>query len=393
MRGATLLSLALLAGVGTAQTTVADVLALTKVGPGDDGAFCMDFSPYVAAPGGQIYTPGGFEPPIETVEALLENLVNTGRVKCILLYGSQGAAGYVPGIIRRRGWASRLKVIQGAWLDGPPTTAEANQAQIDGAIALSKAYEDVIVAMMCGSEVRLRFHRGVALQVVMPCLAQARAAGVRQVSLQLKDVCSAVVWSVLYRLFLVPCVFLAFLQPLTHQATWVRFFLSAALRLTRPFAVSFLALMQPEWCDEEFPGEKFPTCARWEPMASAVDFISQTTYAFWENRVHVRFPCIPPQDAAEFHLNRQMTLVNTYAGYKPVIMSEVGHPGPRTLFVDNEGGAPCSTASKEIQMQVGAETMARCRELGQSCILFNAVSKNRGHLTSCCNAFSRLHLL
>lgn len=98
-------------------------------------------------------------------------------------------------------------------------------------IALANSYRDVITAVMCGSEIRLRHNRAVAVPLVRTCVTRLRAAGVT--------------------------------QPLTHQATW------------------------PEWCNEEFPGQLFPRCERWDDVASIVDFISQTSYSWWENRVHV----------------------------------------------------------------------------------------------------------
>jgi len=116
-------------------------------------------------------------------------------------------------------------------------------------------------------------------------------------------------------------------------------------------------------------------------MSSQVDYISQTTYAWWENRVGVRFPCIPDStadptatDAARFHIERQLKVKSTYPD-KVVIMSEVGWPGPPETYVDTEGGAPCSVANKDIQMKVMGETLGYCRTYGESCILFSSINE------------------
>lgn len=104
-------------------------------------------------------------------------------------------------------------------------------SRADAGVALANSYRDVIVAVMCGSEIRLRHNRAIAVPLVRDCVNRMRSGGVQ--------------------------------QPLTHQATW------------------------PEWCNEETPGELFPRCERWDDVASIVDFISQTTYSWWENRVQV----------------------------------------------------------------------------------------------------------
>ncbi len=199
-------------------------------------------------------------------------------------------------------------MLQGVWLDAD---AGANTAQIDAGIALARGYPDVVSSVTCGSELSLRSGRAVAEPVVSDCLARMRAAGVT--------------------------------QPLTHQATWT------------------------EWCGT--PPQAPFVCQRWDFLASRVDFISQTAYSVWENRVKTRFPCVPPEDAAKYHMNRQFDVAATYPD-KVVIMSEVGYPGPPFFYRDDEGGAPCTTMDKATQLAVMGETLGYCRSSGASCILF-----------------------
>lgn len=285
--------------------TIADIRSLTVVA---DGKYCVDFSPYVAG-----YEPG-VEPPRGVVSQQLDSLLASGKVKCLLTYGSLGGAAFVPALLREKG-RTDIKVIQGVWLDDYDGNNAPNDAQIDAGVALANSYRDVIVAVMCGSEIRLRHNRAIAVPLVRDCVNRMRAAGVQ--------------------------------QPLTHQATW------------------------PEWCNEETPGELFPRCERWDDVASIVDFISQTTYSWWENRVKLRFPCVPPDQAAEFHMNRQFAVAQTYPE-KLVIMSEVGYPGPPFTYTDTAFNAPCSVANKQLQLQVMGETLGFCAVYQQGCILFSA---------------------
>lgn len=178
-------TLLLAAGQGDKAAAARAVAALTVVEPGPPGRYCVDFTPYVTgfAPG------GGPEPSPALVGQLLHELLADGRVKCIFTYGSFGAYGFVPSILRSRAAATgvRTPIIMNLWLD---VDAAANSAQIGAGIALARAFPDIIVAVSCGSEIRLRHNRAVAVPIILDCLARLRAAGIP--------------------------------QPLTHQATWVR---------------------------------------------------------------------------------------------------------------------------------------------------------------------------
>jgi len=86
----------------------------------------------------------------------------------------------------------------------------------------------------------------------------------------------------------------------------------------------------------------YPKCERWNEVAAIVDYVSVTIYAWWENRMkvkgvpetcgarqprratpntvratghlplQVRFPCIPPEGAANFHIQRLQQVQQTY---------------------------------------------------------------------------------
>jgi hypothetical protein len=197
------------------------------------------------------------------------------------------------------------------WLDG----VEGDDAQIDAGIVLAKAYPDTIIAVSCGSEIRLRKTRTVAVPVIVGCINRMRAADVR--------------------------------QPLMHQATW------------------------PEWCDEETPGSLYPDkCKRWQPVANLVDIIGVTAYLFWENTVLVRFPCLLIQAAPGFHIDRFRETIARYD--QPVILTEFGHPGGPPAVI-----GPCSLniASESNKLMVASGTLGLLRDTGLPGILFTAYNE------------------
>lgn len=134
--------------------------------------------------------------------------------------------------------------------------------------------------------------------------------------------------------------------------------------------------MQPEWCDEEFPGEKFPRCLRWEPIGSAVDLLLVTAYSWWENQVPGRFPCITPTASAAFLIDRLRVVAATYPE-KPTILSEFGWPGPPEPYRDPlaefkcaaVGGSIASTPNKYLVATTTLRALAAARLSG---ILFSS---------------------
>ena len=101
-------------------------------------------------------------------------------------------------------------------------------------------------------------------------------------------------------------------------------------------------------------------------MSEQVDFISATVYLFWENTVEVRYPCLPIDEAAAFHLDRYRQVMITYD--KPVILSEFGHPGGPPAVI----GCPLNLASDENKYMVARETLGRLYINDLQGILFSA---------------------
>lgn len=254
------------------------------------------------------YIPGVISPPESVIAQAMDSLVATRRVRCIFVYGADIPA--IPRLARERG----IYVIQNAWIDA---NTAANNIQISQAIALARQYPQTIIGLVCGTEVRLRNFAGVANREVLNCVNQMRAAGV--------------------------------VQPIGHHATW------------------------PEWCDEEFPGQRYPNnCRRWEPVASAVDIIYVSAYAWWENQVGIRFPCIGTEQAPGFHVDRLNEIIARYSP-KLAILAEFGHPGTPVTYVDPDSRAgPCNIASVPNQRFIGAETLRLLRDQGHQGLLFSA---------------------
>jgi exo-beta-1,3-glucanase (GH17 family) len=111
---------------------------------GNDKLYCVSYAPF-----------RGRQTPLDrTTEIdprqIEEDLVRLKAVTdCVRTYSNDFSLDRVPDIARRHG----LKVIQGLWLS---SHADRNQAQIDTAIRLAKAYPDVIRAVVVGNEALLR---------------------------------------------------------------------------------------------------------------------------------------------------------------------------------------------------------------------------------------------
>lgn len=151
-----------------AAFTVGDVKALTI----PSNTFCVDLSPFVSG-----YRPAQgspeITPPEYVVARVLDSLIATGRVRCVLTYGARGAPESVPRLAAARG----LKVIQGLWLTNDPAL---NQQEIWAAEFLARNFPDTIVSVICGSELRFRYSKAVAEPIVANCVRQLRAAGITQ---------------------------------------------------------------------------------------------------------------------------------------------------------------------------------------------------------------------
>ena len=130
---------------------------------------CVAFSPYVSG-----YDPEyGPHPPPSLIDALLDKMVNSTGVRCIMTYGMLNGLDHTFQAAQDRG----IKVIAIIWLD---TDDPANTASITLGIQKAKQYPDTIIRLSCGSEVRVRHGAAIAEPIIRNCLNQFKAAGVAQ---------------------------------------------------------------------------------------------------------------------------------------------------------------------------------------------------------------------
>lgn len=97
--------------------------------------YCISFSPYPRgfAPNGL----GGPEPPCDLVAAMLDQVLSSGKVKCILTYSALAANGCIPLLARQR----NIPVIQGIFIDADEYV---NGQEIGAAVFLAQNFPDVI---------------------------------------------------------------------------------------------------------------------------------------------------------------------------------------------------------------------------------------------------------
>lgn len=119
-------------------------------------SFCADISPYVAG-----FGPGN-EPSEAVVASVMDAIAASGRVKCVMTYGSQGASSFIPALAAARG----IKVLQGAWLTEDPA---ANAIQYWGAKYLALAFPDIGERLMLLLAVHTGLHPSRELCVACHC--------------------------------------------------------------------------------------------------------------------------------------------------------------------------------------------------------------------------------
>lgn len=104
---------------------------------------CVSYAPFRRTGHGPRAAPA-------TREQVLEDLRQVRRIApCVRTYGVDHGLEHVPGVAREVG----LRVLLGAWLDSDPL---ASARQVDAALALVRAYRDVIDGLIVGNEVLLR---------------------------------------------------------------------------------------------------------------------------------------------------------------------------------------------------------------------------------------------
>jgi exo-beta-1,3-glucanase (GH17 family) len=303
-----------------ASHAVAD---LVRVGP--DGRYCMSFSPFPRGfrPAGVFGTGDGSqgqgEPPFEIVAAVMDQVLASRQVKCVTAFSAQGVGGH---IVRAASARGPLPVLLQLFID---LDQDNNRREVDAAISLLAQFPDTIVALICGYEVRLRWDAGLATDRIQACF-RALQSNPR-----------------------VPPTL-----PIGTMATW------------------------PELCDEAYAAVDL--CERqWRGGTDGASLLLVSTYAFFENRNPARFPCLPPSAAGEHHVGRLKAVSRVYPQL-PVILAEIGWPGPPEPTRDGLADFKCfpfggSIGSVDAQYQVATDTLRRCRDEHLPCILFEALKE------------------
>jgi hypothetical protein len=136
-------ALAALRSAGAVTVSAAPVIELTRI----TETYCVDMGLYVE--GFFPVSMGDVQPPPSVVEAILDELLGTGLVHCIMVYSSQGSSALAVAAAAQRG----VPVLQLLNIEG--IDAEADATEISAGIALIEQYPTTIVGVLCGNEVWL----------------------------------------------------------------------------------------------------------------------------------------------------------------------------------------------------------------------------------------------
>ncbi len=188
-----------------------------------------------------------------------------------------------------------------------------NTDSISHGIALAKQYPDTIVRLSCGSELRTR-HDNAFDDETQRCLNALREAKVP--------------------------------QPIGVIDTWW------------------------EWCNRMQPCHQ-------NRFSEQVDWIGINVFPWWENKHSGLFPCIPAQDAANFHLARWQEVKKVHP-HQEVILTEFGWPSAlhNPLQSNNKTGVSCASANDKQQHDVIAQTFKKLKQKAISGVAFEAFSEN-----------------
>jgi exo-beta-1,3-glucanase (GH17 family) len=116
-------------------------------GSSSDKLPCLSYAPFRGNQDPRV--PGTQVPAAQIAEDLVQLAKVTG---CIRIYSVANGLEHVPALARDAG----LKVILGLWLANNTTVTAGNRHQMETAIALARAYPDVVTAVVVGNEVLLR---------------------------------------------------------------------------------------------------------------------------------------------------------------------------------------------------------------------------------------------
>ncbi len=188
-----------------------------------------------------------------------------------------------------------------------------NAQSIASGIKLAKEFPKTIIKLSCGSEVRTR-HNYAFDGEISRCIKELRNAGVA--------------------------------QPITTIDTWW------------------------EWCNRDLKCNQ-------TSFSAQVDWIGINVFPWWENKHSGVHPCIPAEQAADFHLARREE-VRSVNPDKDVIITEFGWPNAP------EGGSEtnvntkqhCGVAGQKNQALVVQSTFKKLAAKQASGVVFEAFAEN-----------------
>jgi exo-beta-1,3-glucanase (GH17 family) len=170
---------------------------------------------------------------------------------------------YILQSAKRRG----LKVLATVWLDTDPTLAARNNQNVQDMIqvAISGTYDDTLIAIACGSEIKARQDATKADGLITGCIDSLRNAGVQ--------------------------------QPLGSRDVWAA------------------------WCNWASP------CQRWAGIVDKIDFVGVNVFSYWDN-IYSKDDtnCIPfDQGSAQYNVAMYNNVKGAYSD-KFTFISEFGWP-------------------------------------------------------------------
>lgn len=280
------------------MTEKLDTLARYSI-PTNNSLGCIAFSPETGP-----YSPmNGDVVPSDHVDKLLDALVSQSNFQCIATYRVTNGNDYVTPAAKARG----LKVILGIWIDGD-SVAETNN-NINRGIELAKQYEDTVIGVSCGSEMRVRHSKEIAERMTFDCINRVRAAGVK--------------------------------QPIGVRDLWF------------------------DWCDAQTP------CAQWSTMSGKVDWIGVNIFPFWEN--WFTRTCITPEETPQFHLTIYQQMQSIYPDKMIMVTEFGWPGGGTFQYPNlDPPPVGCADTTDENQQIVVRETLKVFRDNKVPCVLFQA---------------------
>lgn len=289
----------LLVSIGVIHSQLQALIQATI--PTDQNHGCIHFSPYV-----QEFNPDfGFHPPASLIDRLLDTLRDQTKFRCVITYGVLNGLQHIVPAARDRGF----RVIIVPWLD---SDTNVNEQSLNSAISLVRQYNQTILGVACGSEVRLRLGKEAAEVILRNCATKLKNANLS--------------------------------KPIGMIDTWNML------------------------CD----GDSF-ICRKWDFIEREFDWIGTNNFAYWFSVFNPCGTCISLEQSADFHV-QQLLLVQGRYPNRTVIMTEYGHPGLESVPMNTYSNATCTNGptSEQAQNQVLSQTWTRLKNERLPGILFAA---------------------